>query len=169
MPILQSLFRRSGQPKRVDAPAPFEKVLADWRALRTLRGRGEAEEALREFESKNGVRLPADFRDYFASVDKTLLSRESMTRGAGLYSFWSLNEVRSVPEEWPGTADCEHLRGYFIFADWSISCWAYAICLAPSEFGKIRIIHTEADHPFAAGSFTEFIDAYIRDPVTPVG
>src|ERR1043165_9572072 len=83
---------------------------------------GVSEEKLSQFESMYQVSLPADLRDYLLTVDGMA---EGISDDAFI-SFWSLNEVKPIPEEAPEFAHLSYIEeaeSLFVFADYSI--WAH--------------------------------------------
>jgi hypothetical protein len=143
------------------------RLLRYWRSLNLLIAPGNTEERVRDFEFRNGVLLPLDFRRYLLSVNGMVQSGGQDCDPNG-FAFWPLARVKSVRKE-----SAEHKTplpevqdpdGHFIFVDYLQWCWAYAIRLGahPSDGGQI--IHVGKLHPnVVAGSFTEFVDLYIRD------
>jgi len=68
-------------------------------------------------------------------------------------------EVRESKVETPRLAD---IGSYFAFADYMQWSWAYAICLAPDQLGKILQFGTKFPR-IVADSFSQFVDAYLTD------
>lgn len=143
------------------------KLVRHWRSLNLPIAPGNPEEKVREFESRNGVMLPLDFREYLLHVDGMVQAGGQDCDPNG-FAFWPLARVKSVREEYtkhstplPEVPDADR---YFVFIDYLQWCWAYAIRLGarPSDGGQI--IHVGKLNPkVVAGSFTEFVDLYLRD------
>jgi hypothetical protein len=143
------------------------KLIDHWRSLNLRIALGNSEEKVREFESRNDVTLPPDFRKYFLCVD-------GMTQVGGHdcdptgFSFWPLARVKNVSEEYAkhSTAlpEVPDPNSSFVFADYLQWCWAYAIHLGDSPSEPNPIIHVGTVHPkVVAGSFNEFVELYLRD------
>ena len=64
---------------------------------------------------------------------------------------------------------CSHLEKagkYLFFADDMAWCWAWAICCDGGEdHGKVALIGGAPDH-VVARSFSEFVEAYVGDPLS---
>jgi hypothetical protein len=134
---------------------------------------GASEHALQAFEAKHNMALPADFRGYLAHVGGDALDACMGNCGAeDYYIFWSLDRVRSVRDECGNGGDLlphgEDPQQHFIFADWLLWSHAYAICLGARQSGRIAIVASKDHRRFVADSFTEFVDAYLRDPAQPI-
>jgi hypothetical protein len=146
---------------------PSSKLISYWKSQSLRIVPGVPEERIREFESKNRIILPADFREYFLSVDG-MVQQGGHDCDPNGFAFWPLARVRSVveecaehslaPPELPGWQEC------FVFADYLQWSWAYGIHLSADPSAVNRVIHVGTFHPkVVAGSFTEFVDLYIRD------
>jgi hypothetical protein len=128
---------------------------------------GASSEALREFESRHGVKLPTEMRDYLVQLDGTGTSWQD-DKDAQLFSFWQLAQIRPVNEDLAsyGMQPIAGLDRYFVFADFMDWSWAYAIKLDADSPGdnEVVMIGTEDGHPRRiAGSFGEFVDLYVDD------
>ena len=148
----------------VDAAA----ALVAWLKLPALDERESAvvRSGIDAVEQRYDLRLPEDFRSHL------------MRMGAGggeiwddeLVLWWPVARLRNMLEEYPqGSANPEIVRDagqYIFFADYSIWCWAWAICCREGRnYGKVVVIGAAGD-PFVAGSFTEFVTGYLRDPLS---
>jgi len=119
--------------------------------------RGASEVELREFEQKYNVLLPEDLKDYFSTVDGFADSGVD----ENVIYFLPLEEVVSLSEAWSRKPEAS---SYFIFADYSISCHVYAICLTNSlTLGNPVFIAYDETPKQIAGSFTEFVRGYLAD------
>lgn len=123
---------------------------------------GVSTEELSAFESKYQVSLPADMRDYFLTVN-------GMAEGVfdnALFRFWSLNEVKPIPEEAPDYSDpsyIEDAESLFVFADFCIWSHAYAIRLS-SDQGPNPIVVIGGETPTSIfDSFFELVNNYLTD------
>lgn len=123
---------------------------------------GVSKEKLTAFESRYRVSLPADLRDYFLTVDGMA---DGFTDNA-LIRFWSLSEVKPIPEEAPSFSDpsyVEDAESLFVFADYSIWCHAYAIRLSlTGDSNPIFVIGDETPLRMF-GSFSELVSTYLTN------
>ncbi len=117
------------------------------------------------FERRYSVRLPEDLRSFLELVDG---SDQMDDEG---FRFWPLAEIRLVEEELgafdPDDPDRFSYPGCFVFADYLIWCWAYAIQLIgdPEDVGRVFVLSGDDKRlPPVASSFTEFSERYLRQP-----
>ncbi len=106
------------------------------------------------FEQRNGVKLPADLREYFQRLN-------GIDMDAGLFRFWPLARLISLklPPSVLGEAD-----RYFLFADYMVGTWYYAIYLGDDPFLQNRVILPDfPSHPVIAPNFSEFVELYLTD------
>jgi len=146
---------------------PCSQLISHWKSLNLKIAPGNPEQKVREFESQNGVILPPDFREYFLCVDgmAQVGGHDCDPKG---FAFWPLARVRNVVEECaehslaqPELPDPEK---YFVFADYLQWSWAYAIHLSGSTSQPNQVIHVGTVRAkLVAGSFTQFVDHYLRD------
>lgn len=146
---------------------PHSKLISHWKSQKLKIAPGNSEDKVREFESRNGVFLPTDLREYFLSVDgmAQIGGHDCDQKG---FSFWPLARVRSVPKECAeqelADPEIENPDQYFVFADYLQWSWAYAIYLSERLSEANQIIHVGTLRPkVIAGSFTQFVDLYLRD------
>jgi SMI1 / KNR4 family (SUKH-1) len=118
---------------------------------------------LESFEKANEVKLPADLRDYFLSVN-------GMPGGVtdnAMIRFWPLNEVISLPKGAPDYANKNYIENpssFYLFADYSIWAHAYAIHLASSPSEANEILLVGGKNPIVLfRSFSELVDNYLKD------
>ena len=138
-----------------------ESIKRHWSSHRVEINSGVSESVLDAFEAKHSVVLPADFRDYFRSVNGMPPDEvdDDMIR------FWMLEEVTALPKGAPEYAD----RGYvenpetlFLFADYSIWAHAYAIRLGTTALDSNEIVIVGSESPkLIFDSFSGFVDAYL--------
>jgi hypothetical protein len=147
----------------------YQRLSERWRKDGMTVAAGISEEALRRFEKKYGVRLSSvpDFREYLLNVDGMVQMGGQDCDEKG-FAFWPLTRIKNVPEECAeskvATPRVDDIRKYFAFADYMQWSWAYAICVAPSQLGKILQFGIRSPH-IVADSFGEFVDAYLADSV----
>jgi hypothetical protein len=125
---------------------------------------GLSDEGLRAFEARYQVSLSADLRDYFLTVNGMA---EGVSDNA-LIRFWSLNEIKPIPEEDPtyGTPSyIQDAQSFFVFADYCIWSHAYAIRLALNPETSNQIVVIGAEAPITIfNSFSELVSSYLDDP-----
>jgi hypothetical protein len=124
---------------------------------------GVSIETLSRFESRYQVSLPADLRDYFLTVNGMA---EGITDDA-LISFWSLSEVKPIPEEAPEFARgsyVEEAESLFLFADFSIWAHGYAIRLSSSREPNPVIVIGGEKPVRVFDSFSDLVSNYLIDP-----
>lgn len=126
---------------------------------------GATEKALSEFERRYSVQLPEDFRDYLRRANGTGDDMDDLG-----FQFWSLDRIKPVEVEIDQhKPDRDLYPGCFVFADYLLWCWAYAIQFAgdPAEIGRIFIVRVDGTRPPPiAASFTGFAEAYLADSPT---
>ena len=127
---------------------------------------GVSRQELTAFESMYQVSLPSDLRDYFLNVNGMA---EGVTDNA-LIRFWSLNEVKPIPEEAPDYADpscIQEAQSFFLFADYCIWSHAYAIRLSSNYEASNPVIIIGIEPPIQMfHSFSELVSSYLSDPET---
>jgi SMI1/KNR4 family protein SUKH-1 len=138
-----NLCARIEQHWRQDASAPHR----EWTKRAT-------EEEIQAFEERNSVRLPADLREYFQRLN-------GIDSAPGFFRFWPFSKL--IPLKSPSfpTFEADH---YFIFADYMMGTWYYAIYLGEDQFLQNRVILPDCPgHPVVAPGFSEFIELYLTD------
>ena len=135
-----------------------------WASLGVEINRGVSTEELTVFESKYSVRLPADLRDYFLTVDGMA---EDVTDDS-LIRFWPLNEVKPVTEEAPAFSDSSYIleaESLFVFADFCIWSHAYAIRLSSDNESPNPVFVIGGEQPEKMfDSFSDLVASYLIDP-----
>jgi len=141
-----------------------ERLKRHWGAHGVKIRPGVSEEELRNFETAHGVRFSQDLRDYFRAVD----GMEEGTMATDYFSFWPLHTIKRMSEELGPEcyADVIEPDQYFIFADYCIWCWGYAIRLTGNHADSNPVFFT-GNRPdngrIIASSFTEFLELYLTD------
>lgn len=142
--------------------------LARWLKL-PAHGAREAESAEAEVaavERRYGVRLPTDLRSHLLRLGP----RESAVWDDELILWWPASRLRNMPDEYPQGSEnpvvAREANRYIFFADYSIWCWAWAICCGDgAQRGKVAVIGASGD-AFIADSFADFVTRYLRDPMS---
>src|SRR5215475_3827105 len=96
----------------------------DGSAADQFRSKCPTDDDIQAFEAQNGVRLPADLRAYFQRLN-------GIDMDPGLFRFWPLSRV--IPLKSSSSVALETGR-YFIFADYMVGTWYYAIYLGEDPF-----------------------------------
>jgi hypothetical protein len=122
-------------------------------------------EELTALEDRYSIILPSEFRAYL--LNSAPQSDPSLDNE--LTNWWPLARIKNVPDEYEhrinSAAIRERARACIFFADFSIWCWAWAICCDDSEYrGQIAVVGGE--DRFVASSFSDFVVRYIADPLS---
>lgn len=141
-----------------DTPLPLilDAICTKWRR----HGQGATSSEITAFEEKYGIRLPADVRAYFETVNGTLLGAYNM-EDRDLLSFWHLDQVRTFAEEGiKGDPDAAHS---FVFADYSMWGYAFAVRLSKDPTAPAPVVvDIGSPHQIVAGSLAEFLERYLK-------
>jgi hypothetical protein len=151
----------------VTAPNGFtsvgESLKRHWSSHDVEINAGVSKAQLDSFESKHGVVLPEDLRDYFLCVN-------GMPDGEvddGMIRFWMLEELQPLTQGAPAYSDAsyiQHPESLFLFADYSIWAHAYAIRLGSASLQSHEVVIIGSESPVTiAQSFSEFVDLYLTD------
>jgi hypothetical protein len=139
-----------------------DEIAARWRrdGVPTAPGVGDSE--CLAFERAHGACLPDDFRRYLQIVNGTLGQLDG-----DLFCFWSLRDIRSVATVLEHRRpDSQLFERCFVFADYSISAWFYAIQLVgdDSNVGQVFLVAVDGTRQAPlAQTFSEFGRFYLAD------
>jgi hypothetical protein len=150
------------------SPALWTRVVNRWRAEKLTVRPGADAEAIASFERKYQVALPQDLRDYFTTVD----GMDGNETDDKVYRFWQLGEVKPVEEELSDARGVVYpdrfaYPGCFVFADYCMNCWDYAVKLTddPGQSAPVyRVTASDVPGEQMAPSFREFMERYAADP-----
>jgi hypothetical protein len=120
------------------------------------------------FESESGLAVPADLEEHFR-----LLEARQQEVWKDMYQFYSFEAFKSIPTGlalFQGTPDyggivktLERCEDCFVFADWMIMSFAYAIrlCHEPTAVNEVYIIYGDKFRKIADSfaGFMKMIDA----------
>ena len=121
--------------------------------------RGATEKEFAAFELKYNIRLPADLREYLATVDGFDGSEHWMTDNE-VITFLGLDEMKPLSEYWsPDVADANN---YFVFADYSLAAHVYAIRLSSDSSDSNDVVVVYDRPKKVARSFSEFVIGYLE-------
>jgi cell wall assembly regulator SMI1 len=138
-----------------------ERLRAHWLAQGIDAPPGATEDRMKESETRFGVTLPWDLREYFLSVDGM---GEPFQWDDDLFNFRPRGEVEPTGEI---SVSLKDGRSYFVFADHSIWLPAYAIRLTQSATDSHYVIAIESDpttgyaSSLVALSFSGFAERYL--------
>jgi hypothetical protein len=146
---------------------PWSKIVQYWSRCGLGSRAGATPDQVTAFEQKYGVVLPDDFRDYIEMVDGTgpnFLDDDYI-------SFLSLSEIRPVHEfldDADGVIYSDRFAypDCFVFADYMLSCWMYAVEMTADRSTSGRVFQvTASDKPggVEAETFEEFMQRYAAD------
>jgi hypothetical protein len=113
------------------------------------------------FAKTNLLKLTPDLHAFF-------LEFNGADEDSNLFSFWPLSRVVSVQSSTlnlkKAVAELQEADRYFVFADYMIECWYYAIHLGNNPAFQHRVILPDFPHqPVIASSFSAFLEIYLKD------
>jgi len=125
--------------------------------------RQRRELAIQKVEQDYQLSLPEDFRLYLLHASPTDQAWDDE-----MVIWWPIERLRNIPDEYdhpiaePRIAS--QASDWLFFADFSLWCWAWAICCGDGEDrGAIGLIGGSPDR-VVADSFSEFADRHLSDP-----
>ncbi|MBI1851930.1 MAG: SMI1/KNR4 family protein [Planctomycetes bacterium] len=131
-----------------------------WIEQRLAHGPPASPEDISAFEARYRVRLPADLRAYFMTLNG------SHDASAGpcdedLISFWHLAELRPFDEPGAGPP-LPPSDSLFVFADWSINALLWAVQLSGDSNSSLPVFLVGGESPVeVAPSFAAFLEGYL--------
>jgi hypothetical protein len=144
-----------------------ERLKAHWLAQGLPVRPGVTHEAIASFEARHSVLLPGDLREYLEVANGT---GRYTDMDDNLFCFWSIEEFTPLSEEYPDATCFEEPAAYFLFADHSINCPAYAIRLSKDRAAGTPILATYSDNREyschrVVDSFSVFVEVYFTHGV----
>jgi len=116
------------------------------------RPRSATEDEIQAFELRNNVRLPADLREYFQRLN-------GVDMDSGLFRFWPIARIIPLKVSTP-----PEIGRYFLFADYMVGTWYYAICLGEDPLLQNHVILPDfPSQPVIAPDFSAFVELYLAD------
>ena len=104
-----------------------------------------------------------EFRDYLLTVNGMLQSGNEDC-DSNIFAFWQLNRIRPIADECPELQRSPEEGRYFVFADYMIWSWAYAIDLAASSATAGRVILVgRLREQIVSPNFFGFVRLYAED------
>jgi hypothetical protein len=148
--------------------AQLDLIKIKWQHEHGVLTPGATEEEISWFQKENNVLLPNDLISYFRLLNGTQEPLNS------LFEFFSLSKIRNVYDEyhdWEGIPPYRELLGkledcrtVFVFANYSIHLFSYAIKLYPVNSGKNEVFALcGGDFRIISSSFAEFMNLYLAD------
>ncbi len=126
--------------------------------------------SIQAFQSKNGVVLPEDLKEFFKSLNGT--SEEYTDE---LYEFYSIERIKKVSEEfqeWKGVPNYQFLvnlniiKDLFVFSNFSFNQFVYAIKLSQEETDNNEVyILCGEEYKKIGNTFSEFLDLYLSNSI----
>jgi hypothetical protein len=147
--------------KRRGAAVDWIDRLADyWGSQGLLHRQQPTRNEVDDFERRFAVSLPHDLREYFLRLNGTAGGQFEMADDE-LIAFWRLDQVATLAAEC--TVGFAEANDWFVFADYSIWCHAYAVRLSSDRRAgaPVAICHNPLTYQVAP-SMAQFIDAYLR-------
>lgn len=139
-----------------------ERLRARWLAQGMIVRPGATLAEIASFEARHSVLLPQDLRSFLQVVNG--IGRYT-DMDDGLFCFWSIEEFTSLNEEFPDATSFEEPAAYFLFADHSLNCPAYAIRLSNDGATGSSILSIYSDNREYSSlpnsdSFSAFVEEY---------
>lgn len=142
------------------------RVREYWLAQEVRIRPGASIEELDAFERRNGVRLPTDVRMVLRAVNGFEEGEwdEEMVEWYPISRWEPMTAPTHVTETFPDAAS------YYLFADYCLNGILYAIRLVPGPDEQgIVVGWTDGDPWQLASSFSELLEAYLREPRIMLG
>jgi len=148
-------------------PDVWNRVVDRWRRSNIPANAEATDESIAAFESQFQVALPPDVHRYFGMLNGT-----GQEMDEDMYRFWPLCEVKPVQDELSDAngfiyPDRFAYPDCYVFADYMISCWLYAVRLTNDSAQPAPVYRvTAGDVPGEqmAPSFCDFMSRYADDP-----
>jgi hypothetical protein len=118
---------------------------------------------IQALELRYQIQIEREFRAYLLTVNGMLQSANDQC-DSNLFAFWQIDRIRPVGEECPELQAAPNERQYFVFADYMIWSWAYAIDLNANSATSGRVILVGGlRQQCVAFSFFDFVHLYMQD------
>jgi hypothetical protein len=139
---------------------PVARLKAYWESSGARGNQPASPEEIQAFETRYGVHVPDDLREYFLVINGLAENEwdEEMIEWYPLHRWKTLPEAEWVPE------GLQNPEAYFLFADYCLCGWGYAIYLSANRSNPTPVICVGAEVPPMAQSFSELIEAYLTNP-----
>jgi hypothetical protein len=124
------------------------------------RGPVATEEEVNAFETVHSIKVPDDLRAYF-------LRFNGVEEDPDMFCFWPLSRlasVLSISGLSKATASLREVDRYYVFADYMIESYYYAIYLGDNPSVQHSVILPDfPKHPVIASNFSDFLELYLTD------
>ncbi|MEM6584584.1 MAG: SMI1/KNR4 family protein [Pseudomonadota bacterium] len=136
-----------------------------WSSGEDLPAKADIDESfIQGLENRMSISLPKDFRDYLLHA----APKEDHWDEAQV-TWWSPSRLNRLAEEYEHPiSDAKVYKAsnhYLVFADYSIWCWAWAICCDNSgNRGQVVVIAGGQADKIVADSFTQFVALFASNP-----
>lgn len=155
---------------------PVNRLRERWSSLRIDLNLGASDEVIASFERFYSVKLPEDWREYFAVING-MSGNGSTHWDENMVYFWPLPDpavpqsyeadyqvVSPVSKSWSGCI-VEGGTSLFTVADYCIHAHIYVVELGEHSDSRGSLYLLQEATPLKiADSFTEFVDGYLADP-----
>ena len=132
-----------------------------WRAENCSYTPASASE-IHDFERERKIVFPEDFKRYLLEVNGTKVDGDS-----NLFEFYPLDRLETwIEKKWtipPRAPNYFVANEFYVFCDYMISCWAYAIRLGNDQDSGEVLACGWLEFTKIADSFTDFIELYLAD------
>src|SRR5690349_7891094 len=142
----------------------YQKLRNFWIMQAVESGTGASEAEIAAFESTYQIILPDDVRSYFLKVNGMKKSTEGMDNK--MMTFYSLKDVKPLSKEMEGY-EIENAESYFVFADYNITSWYYAVQLSGNTEQPACVFRIDIDGTLTKleRSFSRFIERYFNEDI----
>jgi hypothetical protein len=137
-----------------------DRLRAYWLSIGAKLRQPASPEEIRAFETRYGVHVPRDLRDYFLIVN----GLEEGEWDGEMIEWYPLQKWRNLIESGWALEGLPNPESYFLFADYCLDAFGYAIRLYSSTTDRNPVICVDAHEPPLAQSFSELIEAYLANP-----
>jgi hypothetical protein len=158
-----SVLKRLWKPEPQPEAKTYQKLQRYWtKSNAGILTVTHSENEVAALESRYGVRLPDDFREYLL---QSCPSRDEEVDDR-VTSWWGLSRIKNIPDEYcyeighPEIAANAHT--YLFFADYIFWSMAWAIACGEDE-NRGCIIAISGEDRFVANNFREFVERYVID------
>ena len=92
-----------------------------------------------------------------------MLQTHSPVSDENIFAFWPLSNVKRLRDQYPEYPANEFSDNFFVFADYMIRSWDYAIEMTPNAQETGRVILVPGPQPQTISqTFSQFVELYSR-------
>lgn len=146
----------------------LQKTLENWNEQMIANSNVVLKLDLFDFQKNHNVELPDDLKDYFL-----LLNGTNETYDENFYAFYDLKQFSSIPDFYKDkqgipnyqllNKTLENPFNYFVFADYHIDLFSYAIRITESKGDNAVFVLCGEEYFQIADSFSEFLELYLSN------